>query len=70
MSIFANGHTRLAIQGITGREGSFHARHMLEYGTKVVAGVTPGKAATRSRTGFRCSTPWPMRFARPEPTPR
>jgi succinyl-CoA synthetase alpha subunit len=43
MSIFANGHTRLAIQGITGREGSFHARHMLEYGTKVVAGVTPGK---------------------------
>ena len=43
MSIFANGLTRLVIQGITGREGSFHARQMLEYGTKVVAGVTPGK---------------------------
>lgn len=43
MSVFANGHTRLVIQGITGREGSFHARQMLEYGTQVVAGVTPGK---------------------------
>jgi succinyl-CoA synthetase alpha subunit len=43
MSIFANDVTRLLIQGITGREGSFHARQMLEYGTNVVAGVTPGK---------------------------
>ncbi|HEU4588133.1 MAG TPA: succinate--CoA ligase subunit alpha [Gemmatimonadales bacterium] len=43
MSIFANQHTRLLVQGITGREGSFHARQMLEYGTNVVAGVTPGK---------------------------
>ena len=43
MSIFANAATRLVIQGITGREGSFHARQMLEYGTRVVAGVTPGK---------------------------
>jgi succinyl-CoA synthetase alpha subunit len=43
MSIFADANTRLLIQGITGREGSFHARQMLEYGTKVVAGVTPGK---------------------------
>ncbi len=43
MSIFADENTRLVIQGITGREGSFHARHMLEYGTNVVAGVTPGK---------------------------
>ena len=43
MSIFANGNTRLLVQGITGREGSFHARQMLEYGTNIVAGVTPGK---------------------------
>jgi succinyl-CoA synthetase alpha subunit len=43
MSIFANASTRLVIQGITGREGSFHAKQMLEYGTNVVAGVTPGK---------------------------
>ena len=47
MSVFANGNTRLLIQGITGREGSFHARHMLEYGTNVVAGVTPGKGGQK-----------------------
>ncbi len=43
MSIFVDARTRLLIQGITGREGSFHARQMLEYGTAVVGGVTPGK---------------------------
>jgi succinyl-CoA synthetase alpha subunit len=43
MSIFVDADTRLLVQGITGREGSFHTRQMLEYGTKVVAGVTPGK---------------------------
>jgi succinyl-CoA synthetase alpha subunit len=43
VSIFANKNTRLLVQGITGRDGSFHTRQMLEYGTKVVAGVTPGK---------------------------
>jgi len=43
MSIFADKHTRLVVQGVTGREGSFHARQMLEYGTALVAGVTPGK---------------------------
>jgi succinyl-CoA synthetase alpha subunit len=43
VSVFADRATRLVIQGITGREGSFHARQMIEYGTEVVAGVTPGK---------------------------
>ena len=43
MSIFVDQNTRLVVQGITGREGSFHARQMLEYGTALVAGVTPGK---------------------------
>jgi succinyl-CoA synthetase alpha subunit len=47
MSIFANDTTRLLIQGITGREGSFHACQMLEYGTNVVAGVTPGKGGQK-----------------------
>ena len=43
MSVFIDKDTTLVVQGITGRDGSFHARQMLEYGTKVVAGVTPGK---------------------------
>jgi len=43
MSIFADQGTRLVVQGITGRDGSFHSRQMIEYGTHVVAGVTPGK---------------------------
>lgn len=47
MSIFADQNTRLVVQGITGRDGSFHARQMIEYGTKVVAGVTPGKGGQR-----------------------
>ena len=43
MSIFINRQTKLVVQGITGRDGSFHAKQMLEYGTAVVAGVTPGR---------------------------
>jgi succinyl-CoA synthetase alpha subunit len=43
MSVFVDKNTRLLVQGITGREGSFHSRQMLEYGTALVAGVTPGK---------------------------
>ena len=43
MSIFIDKDTRLLVQGITGRDGSFHAKQMMEYGTQVVAGVTPGK---------------------------
>ncbi len=43
MSILVGKQTRVIVQGITGRDGSFHAEAMLEYGTKVVGGVTPGK---------------------------
>ena len=43
MSILVNASTRLIVQGITGRDGSFHTEKMLEYGTNVVGGVTPGK---------------------------
>jgi succinyl-CoA synthetase alpha subunit len=43
MSIFIDDDTKLVVQGITGRDGSFHTRQMMEYGTRVVAGVTPGK---------------------------
>jgi succinyl-CoA synthetase alpha subunit len=43
VSILVNKDTRLVVQGITGREGEFHTRQMIDYGTKVVAGVTPGR---------------------------
>jgi len=46
MSILIDENTRLLVQGITGSEGSFHARKCIEYGTKVVAGVTPGKGGS------------------------
>lgn len=47
MSIFIDENTRLVVQGITGRDGSFHTNQMIEYGTQVVAGVTPGKGGQR-----------------------
>ena len=47
MSIFIDQGTKLLVQGITGRDGSFHAKQMIEYGTKVVAGVTPGKGGQK-----------------------
>ncbi len=47
MGIFISEDTNLVVQGITGRDGSFHARQMIEYGTRVVAGVTPGKGGQR-----------------------
>ena len=77
MSIYVDGQTRLLVQGITGREGSFHTGHMVEYGTKVVGGVTPGKggqsvhgvpvfdtvAEAVAETGANCSLIYvPARF--------
>ena len=46
MSVLVNEQTRVIVQGLTGREGGFHASQMIAYGTKVVAGVTPGKGGT------------------------
>src|SRR5688500_14313135 len=46
MAILVDENTRLIVQGITGSAGSFHARQMIEYGTKLVAGVTPGRGGT------------------------
>lgn len=47
MGIIVDRSTRVLVQGITGREGSFHTKAMLDYGTQIVAGVTPGKGGTR-----------------------
>ena len=47
MSILVDKHTRLVVQGITGGEGTFHTQQMIAYGTKVVAGVTPGKGSVQ-----------------------
>ena len=47
MSILVDQNTRVMVQGLTGREGSFHARQMIEYGTRVVGGVTPGKGGSK-----------------------
>ncbi len=69
MSIFVDKSTKVLVQGITGREGQFHTRQCMEYGTRVVAGVTPGKggqqmdsvpvfntvAEARAETGADCS---------------
>ena len=69
MSIFVDKNTKLLVQGITGREGQFHTRQCVEYGTQVVAGVTPGKgdqkmdevpvfnsvAEAKEKTGANCS---------------
>ena len=46
MSILVDKDTRLVVQGLTGKEGTFHTLQMVEYGTNVVAGVTPGKGGT------------------------
>lgn len=52
MSILINENTRVMVQGITGREGAFHTAQMLEYGTQIVGGVTPGKGGQKSEHGL------------------
>ena len=51
MSILVDRDTRLLVQGVTGREGEFHSRAMIEYGTQIVAGVTPGKGGQTALDG-------------------
>lgn len=78
MSILINDQTKVLVQGITGRDGSFHAQSMLDYGTQVVGGVTPGKGGqkvgtmpvfnsmveAKEATGADCSVIFvPARFA-------
>jgi succinyl-CoA synthetase alpha subunit len=78
MSILVNEQTKVLVQGITGRDGSFHAQSMQEYGTQVVGGVTPGKGGQKvgtlpvfnsmteaiDKTGANCSVIFvPARFA-------
>ena len=57
MVVLVDENTRVIVQGITGREGSFHTKLMLEYGTKIVAGVTPGKGGAVV-TAYRYMIPW------------
>ncbi|MCK5832710.1 succinate--CoA ligase subunit alpha [bacterium] len=47
MSIYIDENTRVIVQGITGRDGSFHTKRMLEYGTRIVAGISPGKGGSK-----------------------
>ena len=52
MSILINNETKLVVQGITGKEGAFHTQQMVEYGTQIVAGVTPGKGGQKDDNGI------------------
>mgnify|MGYP001193750321 CR=1 FL=1 len=52
MSILVNEDTRLVVQGITGKEGAFHTKQMISYGTQITAGVTPGKGGTEDDNGI------------------
>jgi len=61
MSILVDKNTRLVVQGITGSEGTFHTKQMMEYGTKVVAGVTPGKGGTLYEGNEKDRLPRPVR---------
>ena len=52
MAVLVDKNTRVVVQGITGKEGAFHTSQMIEYGTKVVGGVTPGKGGQKSEHGL------------------
>ncbi len=69
MAVLVDKNTRLIVQGITGKEGTFHAKGCAEYGTKVVGGVTPGKGGTTHEGWPVFDTVAEGRLRRPEPTP-
>ena len=56
MSILVNRNTRVICQGLTGRQGLFHAQQCLDYGTQIVAGVTPGRGGEKPPRACPCST--------------
>jgi succinyl-CoA synthetase alpha subunit len=60
MSVLVDKNTRLVVQGITGSEGTFHTKQMIEYGTNVVAGVTPGKGGTTYQGNDKDQFPKPI----------
>jgi len=57
VAIFIDSDTKVVVQGITGRDGSFHTREMMAYGTRVVAGVTPGKGSQNFEGPNECTVP-------------
>ncbi|MEO0118569.1 MAG: succinate--CoA ligase subunit alpha, partial [candidate division WOR-3 bacterium] len=58
MSILINKDTKVLVQGITGRDGQFHTQRMINFGTKILAGVTPGKGG--QKIDFQNSEPIPV----------
>jgi succinyl-CoA synthetase alpha subunit len=69
MSVLVNKNTRVIVQGFTGTQGTFHAEQMLEYGTKVVGGVTPGKGGSE-HLGLPVFNTVADAIEEPAPTPR
>jgi len=70
MSVLVNKDTRLLVQGITGKAGSFHAQQCLEYGTNVVAGVTPGRGGQKFLDKVPIFNTVREPSSKPAPTPR